>query len=359
MRVLLINHSPKQSGVALYASNLCRELRTEGIRVEIADISDPSGLGFVSSQAHRIRRSIEIANGLLRLPKGFDVYHATSQTISISHVLLKPTVVTIHDTAAFLTYKDVVAGLLFKMAFSFAKSAEMVICPSSFTREEAVSRLGVNPNRVVVIPLGVDHALFHRRDKGEARRRLSLQQNVKLILSVSTTLKHKNLPVLLRTLQLIRKKQPTARLVRVGAPNPTTLELSALAKQLGIAESITYMKPNNEELAILYNACDLFLHTSTYEGFGTPLVEAMASGLPVVASNATSIPEVVGDGGILIDPLDADGFASQATNVLTDEVLAKQMAERGIIRSQHFSWEKCAKDTLKTYEAAFRYETMF
>ena len=352
MRVLLINHSPKQSGVAVYASNLYRELMTEGIRVEIADISDPSGLGFVSSQAHRIRRSIEIANGLLRLPRGFDVYHATSQTIAISHALLKPTVVTIHDTAAFLSYKDIVASIFFKMALSFAKSAEMVICPSAFTREEAVSRLGVSPSRVVVIPLGVDHSLFHWRDKGEARRRLCLPHDVKLILSVSTTLKHKNLPVLLRTFQLVRKRHPTVRLVRVGAPSPTTLELSTLAERLGIADCITYMKPSNEELAVLYNACDVFVHTSMYEGFGTPLVEAMASGLPVVASNAASIPEVVGDGGIVVDPLDPDGFASEATNILTDEILAKQITERGMIRSQSFSWEKCARDTLKTYEAA-------
>lgn len=336
----------------MYASNLCRELRTEGIRVEVADISDQSGLGFVSSQAHRIRRSIEIANGLLRLPKGFDVYHATSQTISISHVLVKPTVVTIHDAASFLSYKDTVAGLLFRMALSFAKSAEMVICPSVFAREEAVSRLGVKRNRVVVIPLGIDHDLFHGRDKGEARRRLGLPNDVKLILSVSTTLKHKNLPVLLRAFQFVRKRQPMVRLVRVGAPNPTTLELSALAEQLGIADYITYMRPNTEELAILYNACDVFVHPSTYEGFGAPLVEAMASGLPVIASNAASIPEVVGNGGVVIDPYDVNGFASEATKILTDDVLARQMTERGMVRSQHFSWEKCAKDTLKTYEAA-------
>jgi len=352
MRVLLISHSPKQSGVATYTWNLYQELRSAGIRAETADISDPSALGFVSSDAHRIRRSIEIAIGLLRLPKGFDVYHATSQTISISRALVKPTVVTIHDTAAFLSYKDAVAGFLFTLAFNFAKFAEMVICPSAFTRGQAVSRLGLNSNRISVIPLGVDHALFFQRDKEACRRRLGLPHDAKLILSVSTTLKHKNLPVLLKAFQSVKKIQPTARLVRVGAPNPTTLELSTLAEQLGIADHITYMKPNNEELAILYNASDVFVHTSTYEGFGAPLVEAMASGLPVVASNATSIPEVIGDGGITIDPFDVDGFASEALNILTDNKLAKQMAERGMIRSQQFSWEKCAKDTLKIYEAA-------
>ena len=74
--------------------------------------------------------------------------------------------------------------------------------------------------------------------------------------------------------------------------------------------------------------------------------------LPVVASNTAAIPEVPRDGGIVIDPLDPDGFASEATNILTDEVLAKQMTERGMIRVQSFSWEKCAKDTFKAYEAA-------
>jgi glycosyltransferase involved in cell wall biosynthesis len=78
----------------------------------------------------------------------------------------------------------------------------------------------------------------------------------------------------------------------------------------------------------------------------------MACGLPVVASNAASIPEVIGDGGIVIDPLDVDGFASEALNILTDEQIAKQMTERGMMRSQHFSWERCAKSTLKVYEAA-------
>ena len=352
MRVLLINHSPKQSGVAVYASNLCRELRTQGIRVEIADISDSSGLGFVSSQAHRIRRSIEIANGLLKLPKGFDVYHATSQTISVSHVFVRPAVVTIMDASALLSYKDNIGGFLIRMAFSFAKSAEMAVCPSEFARREAISRLGVNPNRVVVIPLGVDHAIFHRTDKEEARRRFGLPRNAKLILSVSTTLKHKNLPALLRAFQIVRKKQPAARLVRVGSPNATTKELSILAEQLGIADYIIYIKTSHEELATLYNACDVLVHTSVYEGFGLPLVEAMACGLPVVASNAASIPEVVGDAGIAVDPLDVDGFASEALNILTDEQIAKLMTERGMMRSQHFSWERCAKSTLKIYEAA-------
>lgn len=350
MRVLLVNHSPQRTGVAMYVSNLYQQLRKmENISVNIADISDKTGLGFVSSQTHKVKRFVEITSGLLRLPRGFDVYHATSQFISVSRALVKPAVITIHDAAVFLPYEDSVTNFLFKMSFKFAKQAEMVICPSQFTRKETVNVLGISPSRIRVIPLGINHEIFSPRKKAECRKRFNLEENQKLILSVSTTLKHKNLPTLLRAFQLIKKREPKAKLIRVGAPNPATAELERLASKLGIDDSILYMKLSNEELAFLYGAADVFVHTSTYEGFGVPIAEAMGCGLPVVASNAASIPEIVGDAAIMVSPMNAEAFATKALEVLENEQLAAELSEKALARSQLFSWAKCAEETLDLY----------
>jgi glycosyltransferase involved in cell wall biosynthesis len=354
LRVLLIDHSPKHTGLATYVSNLYRALLEKRVPAEIADISDPTGLGFVSSPAHRIRRAVEILDGLRKLPKGFDIYHATSQFLSLSCAVVAPSVVTFHDTAGFLSRRDAAAAILFRLDFSFAKLAQMVICPSEFARKETVAQFRLKLDRVKVVQPGIDHSLFHERDKAWCRKRLGLPTDGKLMLSVSTTLKHKNIPGLLKAFQIIARKQPNARLIRVGSPSPTTPELNALAEHLGISDRINYKKPSSDELAMLYNASDVLVHTSTYEGFGGPLVEAMASGVPVVASNAASIPEVVGDAAILVNPLDIDAFASETLNVLTDDSLATKLTEHGIMRSRLFSWEKCATDTLTIYDTVSR-----
>jgi len=110
-----------------------------------------------------------------------------------------------------------------------------------------------------------------------------------------------------------------------------------------------------QDLPIFYNAADVFVFPSLYEGFGLPVLEAMACGAPVVALNSSSIPEVVGDAGILIDPVDVDGALVRALeDLLTDPSRRQLLRERGLKRAKQFSWQKAAVETLKIYEDCYR-----
>jgi glycosyltransferase involved in cell wall biosynthesis len=105
-----------------------------------------------------------------------------------------------------------------------------------------------------------------------------------------------------------------------------------------------------EDLRALYTGCALFAFPSLYEGFGMPPLEAMACGAPVVCSNASSLPEAVGDAALLVDPRDPDGWAQAMTRVIDDAALREDLRRRGVLRAKAFSWEQSARDLLRLYQ---------
>lgn len=116
---------------------------------------------------------------------------------------------------------------------------------------------------------------------------------------------------------------------------------------------ITYDVKDLRELPKLYNAADLFVFPSFYEGFGLPPLEAMACGCPVITSNTSSLPEVVGDAGIMVDPHDVEGLADATHKILNNDGLKQDMIKRGLKRAKMFSWERCARETLDVYEDVY------
>jgi glycosyltransferase involved in cell wall biosynthesis len=107
-----------------------------------------------------------------------------------------------------------------------------------------------------------------------------------------------------------------------------------------------------EELPLWYNAADIFVYPSLYEGFGLPVLEAMACGTPVVASNTSSLPEVVGESGLLVDPADAEGMAEAMRRVLSDRDLREALRTTGLARAKTFTWRRAAKETVAVYDRA-------
>jgi glycosyltransferase involved in cell wall biosynthesis len=134
--------------------------------------------------------------------------------------------------------------------------------------------------------------------------------------------------------------------VRIGAPERSSLKLIEL---LGLSGKVLYRRATESEIALYYNAADLLVYTAYYEGFGMPLLEAMASGTPVVASDAAAIPEIVGGTSILLNPFDVVSFAYWINEVLSNEELRIRLSEKGYERSLSFSWESCARDTMNVY----------
>lgn len=165
----------------------------------------------------------------------------------------------------------------------------------------------------------------------------------------------KNLHTLVEALAEIRRRKPDIRLKIAGRRNDESYydQIIRTIDRLGLEDSVDFLgQRSEEELVQLYRNCALFVLPSTVETFGNPLAEAMASGVPVATSNAAAMPEIVADGAILFDPLDSNDMASKILQVLDDPAIAARIAERGLRRSEEFSWVKTARETANILVAA-------
>jgi glycosyltransferase involved in cell wall biosynthesis len=360
--ITLIAHDPSRSGIWRYSLELFKALK----RVECANVifvatpstfmKAPSFEGFKPVYGAMIYATTRLF--ALTLNHNAHAYHILNATLS-GLFKLKPLIVTVHDLMPFTLFKERTSswahmGWLF--AYGVQRSmrtglvnAERIICISESTKKDLLRFIDVDPKKIRVIHQGIDHELFKPRDKLEARHRLGLPLDRPIILNVGSEEPRKNIPTLVKAFGILVKNIPNAMLIRVGSPTNAT---KRLVHNQGLEGKIVYLRPTDEDLSLLYNASDVFVFPSYYEGFGLPLLEAMASGCPVIASNRTFIPEVVGDGGILLDPFDVDGFAHWIREILSNEDLRIKLSEKGYRRSMNFSWEKCARETLDVYREA-------
>jgi glycosyltransferase involved in cell wall biosynthesis len=233
-----------------------------------------------------------------------------------------------------------------------AREAAAVITGSEATKRDLVELYDVPPDKVAVTPYAAD-AAYHPMDPEEARHAVLSRLNVPApyLLSVGVLQPRKNLPRLVRVYNRIAHRIPH-RLVLTGKEGWATDELRA-----AVAESPRGREPlftgyvADADLPALYAGADVFVYPSLYEGFGLPPLEAMACGTPVLTSNTSSLPEVVGDAGITVDPLDEAGLAGALLELLSDAGLRAQLSRAGRQRAATFSWERTARETLAVYEA--------
>jgi glycosyltransferase involved in cell wall biosynthesis len=176
------------------------------------------------------------------------------------------------------------------------------------------------------------------------------------ILYVGSIEPRKNLLRLLQAYARLRKDLPGWKLVLVGARNAwKSTPISEEMRKLNLAPwvQLTGYIPE-EDLPALYNGAGLFAFPSLYEGFGLPVLEAMACGTPVITSNVSSLPEVAGDAALLVDPYNVEEIAAAMVNVLSDQELSEDLHRRGLERSKEFSWERTAQQTLEVYKKVLR-----
>jgi glycosyltransferase involved in cell wall biosynthesis len=212
-----------------------------------------------------------------------------------------------------------------------------------------VELLGIDPARISVTHLGVD-ARFRPPDPEERAAFLQRQQLVRpYILAVGTLEPRKNLPGLLRAYARLAPEVPHD-LVLVGAEGWLTGEIHATLEKLRLGGRVRMTGfVADDDLPHWYGGADLFAFASLYEGFGLPVVEAMACGVPVVTSNVSSLPEVAGDAAVLVDPADVDAIADGLRRVLTDTDLARRLRHSGLKRAARFTWEQTAARTVAVY----------
>ncbi len=266
-------------------------------------------------------------------------------------------VVTVHDLI-YARVPDAHAGLRDKgmrvLVPGAARRSDRVIADSQSTREDLVTLLGVAAERIDVVPLGLGTV---RRDaplaEPDVRARFELGERP-VLLSVSAKRPHKNLLALLGALaQIAPADRPV--LVIPGYPTAHERELRARASALDLASDVRFPAwVSEEELEGLWSIARAFVFPSLYEGFGLPVLEAMARGVPVTCSNASSVPEVAGDAALLFDPHDESAIAQALRQVLGDEALRERLRALGLARAREFTWERTARLTLDSYARALQ-----
>ena len=225
---------------------------------------------------------------------------------------------------------------------------------SQFTLGQLVQQYGLDPGRAVITPPGVG-AHYQPQLPNEVLRRKYAVEGKICLLTIGVLTARKNLLFLLRVFAEARRQRHDLVLV-IGGAGPQAQELAAAAQALGIADDVRftgYMQ-EDEKVALL-NSADLFLFPSLLEGFGMAPAEAMACECPVISSNAGSLPEVVGDAGILLAPSDEAGWVEQILRVADDPILRGELGARGRARVRSlFAWERTAQLTLQAYERAIQ-----
>lgn len=236
------------------------------------------------------------------------------------------------------------------------KKARKVIAVSKAIKDSIVDRWGINPLKIKVIYEGVDLEIFSHTRVDKKFLFDYISEFFPYILFVSTLYKYKNADKLIKAFVLAKKRKIPHKLVIVGRdPNFNTKELKEIAFNNRVQEDVIFTGPVQiNKIVSFYQNADLFVYPSLIESFGLPLIEAMACGTPVIGSNRTSVPEVIDNAGVIVDPDDIDALADAIVKVLSDQNLRESLITKGYERIKQFSWDKTAGKILDVIEEVYK-----
>ncbi len=275
---------------------------------------------------------------------------------------LRPAVATVHDLGPLLwpaEYRGggVLTQVLFRLSLLGLKRMDRIVADSQATAQSLVHLLKVPSQHIAVVHLGVDRQLFRpvtgALQKLERDYGIPKETGVFRVLYVGSEAPRKNLGTLLQALALLRQRGIAVRLIKVGRPGHPRQRARFLeqAARLGLDEWLTIVGEVPEsDLPLLYSAADVLALPSHVEGFGLPLLEAMACGVPVVCSDVGALPEVAGDAALLVRPDHAAGLADAIAAVLENASLRERLVQKGLQRCQRFTWAETAEQTLRVYK---------
>jgi glycosyltransferase involved in cell wall biosynthesis len=291
------------------------------------------------------------------LPRtGYDLWHFTNQ--SLSFIPRRPAVITVYDLIELISPQEQLARLAYRYLYRGIPDVAHIMCISNYTKQTVQKLYSVPDNKISVVPLAVS-AHFTRLPNAResvAYQTFLLEHKLtprhKIILYVGSEHPRKNLSTLVAAFASVRQNHPEAVLVKVGEPGLAAGRARLLADldDHGVRQHTRLIgNLNDDDLRFMYSIADVFVFPSTFEGFGLPPLEAMACGCPTVASKATSVPEVIGDGGLLCDPSDSDAFAADISRILSQPALARDLSRRGQQRAAQFTWQRAAAQTSAVY----------
>lgn len=368
--LLAHTRSFRRAGVSHYIEQLLKHLaqvdHTNEYSLYTTRGVDAASLGL--PPRFRVRSSIfPTINPRVRIPweqglaplllrqHGADLFHGTLNVAPF--VCPVPRVITIHDLAfirfpqTFRSYNRTYLDLATRVS---ARRSATILAVSEHTKREVVGLLGIPPERVIVT---YDAARAHFRPPDPAtleafRARHSLPKQ--FVLYVGTLEPRKNLLTLLEAYSQVARQSQVPLLIG-GGKGWMFAPIFKRVEELQLRERVHFVGYLEEdELPLWYAAATLFVFPSLYEGFGMPPLEAMSCGTPVVASNSSSLPEVVGQAGLMVSPTDDSALAEAILRLLQDATLRDDLRERGHAQARAFSWRTTAERTLAAYERAFR-----
>jgi glycosyltransferase involved in cell wall biosynthesis len=303
----------------------------------------------------RVRRFLweqaQLPAGLAAL--AIDVLHSTHHTLPLRPVRSRR-VVTVHDVT-FFRIPDRYPPLrrLYFQAITrlSARVADAIIAPSNAARDDVVRTLRASSSKVHTVyeAAGPQYALLPAEEAAAVARRYGLDGP--FVLSVGSLEPGKNRARLIRALHELRSDGVTAPLAIIGQKAWKYEADFALVEELGMGDAVRFLDyVPSADLPALYNAATVFAFPSLYEGFGLPVMEAMACGLPALTSNISATAEVAGDAAVLVDPRDTAAIRDALRTLLNDPIVRDHYARRGLERAAQFSWRRAADETHAVYE---------
>lgn len=300
-----------------------------------------------------------------------DLFHFTRPSLSYLLNFIKPnkSVVTCHDIAPIVCdYFSPISKIQFKFAMKGMLKADRLIVDSNNMKEQVIKHIKYPEDKIDVIPLGTDHNRFKCfEDKNIAKEYIKniintrlinkIDKDTKIILYVGSEQPRKNLDTLIKALSLLNEVYPNFIFIKVGNSywNDARNKLIKLINKNNLKNKVFFIDyVNPEKLAYYYNAADLFVFPSYYEGFGQPLVEAMACGCPILTNKTTSIPEIVEDVATCVNnPFNLSELYFYIVDMLYYHNLGKYDINKGIKLAEKYTWEKYTENVLKSYEKCY------
>jgi glycosyltransferase involved in cell wall biosynthesis len=365
--------TPIRSGVGNYVLNLLEGLRWVAPQQEFFLLGQkknletigwnlPSGMFHTSPLSHESHPWGDLWEHFL-LPQtlqraGVDVFHGPATLIPLAGSGFAR-VVTIHDLVAFLFSDTIPKKYALYMRWlirQVVQKADRIISVSEHTKQDLIDVLKVDPAKVTVVYEAAPPGFQPIRDRTKhawVRRRYNLKGP--FLYHVGNIEPRKNLVRLVKAFLLMRQRSKLdVQLVITGQKGWLTSMLFRELDYLQLGDEVVFTGyVPRTDLPLLMNAAEAFVFPSLYEGFGLPALEAMSCGTPVVTSNISSLPEVVGEAAVLVDPERVESIARGMEAVLIDSDLRELLAKEGLAQARRFSWERAARETLEVYRRVY------
>ncbi len=372
MRVAIVRRTPRASfSMDVYADGLVSGLKAVKPEWEILELAPET--------AEQTKNSNAFLDGLKKYYQRYwnfpnilkkqkvDIFHIVDQTDGYLVSSLKssgqPVIITCHDLINLVmpqSFKGrarfpMLSMTTWKLAIKGMEGAEHIVSVSSHTAKDTIENLEVDPKQITVVPNAVD-SIFRTISTEEVksfRQQIGISSQTMCLLNVGSNNLRKNVSTILKVVVLLKNQGLPVHFLKVGVK--FNAEQEDFIQTHNLKDCVTYLGiPEEETLVKIYNAADVLLAPSSYEGFGLTLLEAMACGTPVIASNVTSLPEVVGNAGILVDPFDSEAIAFGVKRIYEDNSYRNSLIEKGLARAKLFTWEKTAEKIAAVYEESLK-----